>query len=320
MADVTITMLGASGAGKTCFLVGLYNALRMGVKDFTLLATDTDPQVDTDVDLAEAWERMQDGGQDRWPAPTDDSREFTFDLQYAYRTILTIDWLDYRGGAMLDQPSEPDARQLLDRLGRSSAILLCVSAEALLHGPRAIAKTDRMNVLLGRVRRALPADAPPPPVVIVLTKFDLCAAAGLSEAHVTELVKRQFPPLFAPKGGWLVTVCPVTLGHDLSQDRAAAPIAPVHIHLPLTFVACAELRRRIERSTAAVGRLDARRRELGGGMLREWWNAGSIKRATRSLTLEQAVVTRASEDLEFLEDELGAALCVLHSGRELARA
>lgn len=316
MADLTITMLGASGAGKTCFLVGLYNALRVPVKKFGLVAVDATPDVDTDKDLEDLWLRLHETGHDRWPAPTDTSREFTFAFQYAYKTILTFDWLDYRGGALTDQPAESDVRSLVARLQRSDAIFLCVPGDALVDGNPRAAKTDRMNIFLGRLRNALKPDDPLPTVVLVLTKWDVCVARGMTTAQIIEGMKELFNPLFAPGGKWLVTICPVTLGAGLSQNRDAADIAPRHIHLPVTFVTCMELKRRIGVRTAAIEGLDRERGTLGGNWLWEWWNSQELRRTTNAIALEQAQLARAKEDLAYLEKELAAQVNVYFDGTE----
>jgi hypothetical protein len=316
MADLTITMLGASGAGKTCFLVGLYNALRVGVRGFTLLATDATPDADTDLELAELWERMQEGGQDRWPAPTDSTRDFTFALQYAYQTVLTFDWLDYRGGALTDQPTEADVRALTVRLQRSSAIFLCVPGDTLVGTPRNAAKTDRMNVLLGRVRNSLAPQSPIPTIVVVVTKYDLCADSGLLKEQVFDAVKRLFPPLFVPGGRWLVTVCPVSLGRGLPRDREHAAIQPQFVHLPVTFVACMELKRRIDAGGSTIEDIERRRRALGGHWFWEWWNSQEISQAAQALAIQQQHLSKAKEDLAYMEREVAAAVTMYYDGVE----
>ena len=44
MADTQITILGMSGSGKTCYLLGLYYRMGSGLKGYTITTDD-----DTDV-------------------------------------------------------------------------------------------------------------------------------------------------------------------------------------------------------------------------------------------------------------------------------
>lgn len=51
-----------------------------------------------------------------------------------------------------------------------------------------------------------------------------------------EDVKRMFPPLFAPNSGWLVMICPITLGKELAQDKDNGKIEPKNLDVPVAFV------------------------------------------------------------------------------------
>lgn len=55
--DIKITMLGASGTSKTCFMIGMYAAMREGVRGFTFSTSDWD----LDLKLDEDWERILNG-------------------------------------------------------------------------------------------------------------------------------------------------------------------------------------------------------------------------------------------------------------------
>ena len=67
MDTIKITMLGGTSAGKTCFMLGMYDTMKQGVRGFTFTCSD----MDTDLDLSEKWEQLVDPelGKDRWPKP-----------------------------------------------------------------------------------------------------------------------------------------------------------------------------------------------------------------------------------------------------------
>ncbi len=84
MADTQITILGMSGAGKTCYLLGLYYEMGAGMSGYTITTDDED----VDVYLRDRYVKMCDKslGSERFPAGTDNMSEYTFNLQYGYNT------------------------------------------------------------------------------------------------------------------------------------------------------------------------------------------------------------------------------------------
>ena len=41
-----ITMLGTAAAGKTCYMLGMYARMQMGIEGFTLRAVDLDQEIE----------------------------------------------------------------------------------------------------------------------------------------------------------------------------------------------------------------------------------------------------------------------------------
>ena len=123
-----ITMLGTTGAGKTCFLVGMYADMSGGRRGFTF---STNP--DDDLDLSNKWSRLVEAGRDRWPPLTvDQPKSYTFGFNYGFRRIMEFDWIDYRGGALsIGRSTEADVQELKRYLRQSSYVMLCVSGEHL---------------------------------------------------------------------------------------------------------------------------------------------------------------------------------------------
>ena len=53
MSDtIGITMVGTSGAGKTCYLYAMYAEMAFGVSGFTFMPTDYDKS----IDLEDGWQ------------------------------------------------------------------------------------------------------------------------------------------------------------------------------------------------------------------------------------------------------------------------
>lgn len=232
-----ITMLGNKGAGKTTFMLAMYAIMSGGVNGFSLCTED----LDDDIDLIDKWENLLYGeGLERWPPANSEADyiNYSFNFNYAVtNNLMKFDWLDYRGGALDETEAgnnSKDVAQIRQRLRESDCIFICISGEYLKDassntilpsssGARRI-KAHIDNAFSGKV---------PVPVVIVITKYDLCQK--LQQEQLIKLIKQNFDSLFREDGQWRVMICPVTLGSTLDLDINRNPIEPINVHLPLIF-------------------------------------------------------------------------------------
>ena len=244
LEDIKITMLGTTGAGKTSYLLGMYAVMQTGIQGFTLAAKD----MDLDLELTERWEKLISvTGADRWPTPNAATMEYYgFDFSYGFRPLMGFQWLDYRGLALSDRSTEQDVADLVEYLTESQCLFLSISGEHLVDQitPNTVReiKSDRMNQFIQQYISITkqPNTQNPFPVVIVITKYDLCHHRDKNE--IVADVKKLFQALFTPNSGWLVMICPVSLGKELCDDPDNANIVPVNVHLPMVFAAYAQLR------------------------------------------------------------------------------
>jgi hypothetical protein len=291
--EIDITMLGSSGSGKTCYMLGMYAKFHIGdQRGFMLSAAD----LDDDIRLTSLWETIVSlKNEKRWPPPNaGEVLDYKFSLDYGFKPIMSFNWMDYRGDAMRDSSSEEDVRKLIDRLQRSSCIFLCVSGEHLTERlDRRFfliardAQADRMNQFMIKVfEAARPTSQRPFPVVVVITKYDICAHRRPDE--VVADVKRMFPSLFVPGSGWLTMICPVSLGKGLVQDRNRGDIDPINIHIPVMFAIYAKLR---EVGAARSEQIESLREAIAHMRQRNWL----IRLLTQS-ELDDRV--RSSDELE----------------------
>lgn len=244
LKDIKITMLGTTGAGKTSYLLGMYAAMQSGMRGFTLSAKD----IDLDLELTERWEQLISiEGADRWPPPNAGVVEHCFfDFNYGFRPIMSFEWIDYRGLALSDRSNEQDVQELSQYLSDSECVFLTISGEYLQNQvtPTTVReiKSDRMNQFLQQYisNKYRPTTNKPFPIAILITKYDLCHHRKKEE--VIEDIKKLFQALFTPDSGWLVMICPVSLGKELEADTDSGMIVPVNVHLPVVFAVYSQLR------------------------------------------------------------------------------
>lgn len=231
------TMLGMTGAGKTCYLLGMYKKMLSGLKGFSLTTDD-----DTDVSLRRRYKRMTDAslGQERFPAGTDQTDFYDFTLEHGFSPILPFRWIDYPGG-MLDEKTDGDIEQynvLEEYVRNSSSLFICVDG-ALLQGDD---NTEKINLLQEKcsdlinpfLSRYLKNNDFLPPTALVVTKSDLCKDDTKPE-DLEEIIKDVFNPLFVQgeESPRFVAVIAVSIGQNISENGYQGKLSPKNLQLPI---------------------------------------------------------------------------------------
>lgn len=305
--DIKIAMLGTTGSGKTSYLLSMYAMMQTGVKGFTLSAKD----MDMDLDLVERWEQLIDvEAEDRWPLSNAAAIEnYSFNFSYGFRPIMSFDWLDYRGLALSDRSNEQDVQALCNYLADSSCLFLCISGEHLQDRvtPAIVRqiKSDRMNQFIQQIisNHHQPTPDRPFPIVILITKYDLCHHR--EKQAVIEDIKRIFQALFTPNSGWLVMICPVSLGKELCQDIDRGAIVPVNVHLPIVFAIYSQLRAYGIKLKAAHLRLDEEIDKLKqSGMFTKLIKNGLLQENSQKITELEEKMVIVQDNMALLSEEL----------------
>ena len=234
------TILGETGSGKTCYLLGMYYEMTMGLAGYTVVATNPDD----DKNLTLRYEMLNDKsrGQNRFPAGTDDVQKINFNLQYAYETILPFEWVDYPGGFLDPTSRDISSEQYQEvekSINESDILLICIDGENLV-GKNTRNKIKKVkskcakniNPYLGNLKDKLKKDGKAlPPIGMVVTKYDLCADYT-DEDEVREIIEEAFSPLFVDDETF-VAIIPVSLGETLQDDDFQGELEPMFIHLPI---------------------------------------------------------------------------------------
>ena len=242
MEPKKFTILGESGSGKTCYLIGMYMAMNNDSASigYTILAQDAQIR----RNLTSNYYKLEDDtrGTGRFPDTTDDVQKFNFNLQYAYETILPFEWIDYPG-AFLD-PTKVDTtdskyKEVEKSIRESNTIFICIDGENLIKGDintkiKCVKRkcAARINPYLGDLKEKLKREGSAlPPICIIVTKYDLCASY-VSMDEMRKIIEESFKSLFV-SNDTSVAIVPVSLGNDIADDDYKGELDPVNIHLPI---------------------------------------------------------------------------------------
>jgi hypothetical protein len=245
--DLTLTMLGATSSGKSTFLLGMYDILSTGLHGYFTFTEDPDQA----VDLRDAWDLLIDEGELPPPNEVDKSKYYRFVFSHGFNPLVTIDWMDYRGGALDDRTtSAADVAELRDRLNRSDSIYLVLDGGNIakwLDDPAKLAFVQRklqVRAMSDQVQRAMhyrrAQNLPFPSIVIIITKADLLRGQdrGVGEAlsQVVDNLQNLLPVVWAQ--GITALVCPVKVGNFGESSTGIVDVStidPVGLHRPMIF-------------------------------------------------------------------------------------
>ncbi|TYB45704.1 TRAFAC clade GTPase domain-containing protein [Actinomadura chibensis] len=248
--EIKLTMLGATGSGKTTLMHGMYAMLASGVHGYHLFTQDPDDH----LDLMEAWGTLLQHGE--LPPPTPEkptSYEMVFN--YGLEALLHLDFVDFRGGAGTESGRKAGAHEdigmLRARLAESNSIYLvldgrhvgdwvkngCPPMQAV--GPMSIAVIGR--AILDLFQRSRDEGRPRPSLVVIITKSDVLAeTSGLSRQDAMRMMIKNMRDLvpFAYYDGVTAMICPVQLGEfglDAGTAVDRSKVKPIFVHKPLIF-------------------------------------------------------------------------------------
>lgn len=236
MADTTMTILGMTGSGKTCYLLGMFKKMSQGIKGYTVTTDE-----DSEVELRNWYRKLADVslGYDRFPAGTDSLSKYEFNLEFAYKPILSFSWMDYPGN-MLDLKvtgNAEDYKKVKESILSSSCLFLCIDG-SLLVGDDTDEKIDNikdncsefLNPVFSEIRKKHQL----PPVAIIITKYDLCIN-DTDEEELCEIIEEAFSPLFTDdeKQQNITAIIPVSLGANLMASENSGKLKPINVQQPI---------------------------------------------------------------------------------------
>ena len=245
--DLVLTTLGAANSGRSIFLLGMYDILSAGLHGYFTFTEDPDQA----VDLRDAWDLLTDEGELPPPNATDNSKHYRFVFSHGFTPLVTIDWMDYRGGALDDRrDSGSDVLELRARLERSDSIYLVLDGGSLaswLDDPvkrTVVQKKLKVQAMSSQVLQAVTNrkqnGLPLPSLAVLITKVDLLRGADRSVGQALATVVHGLPELLPVvwADGVTALICPVKVG-DFGANSTGivnvSTIDPVGLHRPMIF-------------------------------------------------------------------------------------
>jgi len=326
MDKIGITMLGASGTGKTCYLYAMADAMQFGSCNFTFTAM---PYKKT-LELQNAWDSILDG---KWPKGTDQSVEYEFACSYALRKLVTFSWYDYRGGILQNPDDEEERDGLFEKMSASRCLIVCISSEAI-HGILTgdIRSRRLFSVYMNLIQEYRNRTGNTVPIVFAVTKADLLGPHEFDNG--VELIRtRYMASLFAEdgEGGWFISFVPVSLGTGLdtgANGEIIGTIEPANVHIPVLIAIKCAMGELLESKLADMGALDNNlsntRLSLdvnaGRGWFDKFWNgdpSDALHEALEEMTSSKVALSKEISDLESdlhrLQEEINQCQMIVYS-------
>ncbi|MCL6590903.1 MAG: hypothetical protein K6U80_13245 [Firmicutes bacterium] len=326
--SVDITMLGVSNTGKTCFMTAMYSIMCMGVNGFSLACRDHQQRIMLNAN----WQSLvRKRGDDRWMASATAISRWSFNCCYAYRPIIGIDMLDYRGGLLESDSNESleEYDQLLGYFNNSACIFIMIPANRLHSGlkdykdPSSI--VNAINPVLTKYRESTGGRTCP--ISVIITKSDYLMAKNDSSKtkenfdFAIKNLKNYISPLFV--ADWPLFICPVTLGKELAIDKNQGAIQPINIHLPVLYAISLLLKKTIEQKRSELKTQieegqTARAQQSNyesGSRIRRWWYSSEAAASKEKADEIFKEVNNIKEEVNKMERDFQLSLNQLAQGK-----
>lgn len=330
MAD-KISFYGLSGAGKSCFIFAMSQALSQGIlfSDGELMTVIT-PDPRQMLKLYKAYEKMVNGS---WPQGTDTSVTYNFNVRKALELMMSVDITDFRGGLLdsIEEDDEEEQKKLFDSYNESSTLLFFFGADkvksAMLGDMSARFNFQHFNALYeSYLTRS--TNGKDTPVMVVLSKADMLTDDEKEQAF--KFIKDQMRQLFGKGTNRTVGLTAVSLGKNLTNEggelegeldiRATAG----NLSIPILFSLFNLMARRIEQTIGKISCSESDLRTSQNSLNKELSrnsfvrffdnNEASIRRQINS---HKAVIGKEKELLNRMNSSMSAIKTYLLSGAEI---
>ena len=237
MADTKFTILGTSGSGKTCYLLGSYKAMTSKkVPDFSLEILGDSNITFFNRNLRNL--RSKEAGNGRYPEKTnshvESMRTFQFNLLYNTEKISNFELVDYAGDGLTNR--NKIYTELEKSISVSTVLYIIVDGKMFQDEDEDERKEnfeyDCVYYIQPIIQKyARNHNGQLPPIVFIVTKLDLLKDSSVTNSEISSLIKGYFKSAFSE--GNTCYIVGTTLGENISDDENKGKFEPVNMHLPV---------------------------------------------------------------------------------------
>lgn len=329
--SIEITMLGTSGAGKTCCLCAMASKMSIGVKGYTFFPKD----YEVGLELGEKWAGILKG---KTPVQEDGlgTQPYQFVCSHAFKPLSDFSLCDYNGGVLTADGSglNKECQDFVcQKVKLSSGIIICISAEHVHElkslSLQSIRVLNAYQTLLEKIGYVAKESGKQIPIVFAITKADLLKESEYREA-VECLRGNFFTELFDLDAGWRVGFVPVSIGKGLQIDGGeivGGYINPWNVEIPVLLCIRSFLEDQCDVVSCQIGEVENEKQVLEHALRDEqnksWWerpliggdDCGIYERAIREreealsgLLEKRAPIQHDIDELTNIIDESGATI------------
>lgn len=158
-------MVGHSGAGKTSFMAGMYKYLGDDQEGYGIRAKNSNQK----KSLERMAQRLSTG---LYPAGTDIQQMYRFELTCAGKDVVPFNWMDYRGGILLNEDPDDDMDNFLKSISSADALVVFLDGKKL--SERTSEWTMEYDILISCIENSLNVEHKSWfPICFVITKCDM---------------------------------------------------------------------------------------------------------------------------------------------------
>lgn len=293
MFENRVTVIGYTASGKTTYLAGMYICMTLGIKHFSLYATNPN----NDLYLEQLWSGICQGDK---PDPSDNVEKYSFHIAHNRKPVTDFEWMDYPGG-ILSQPDSQEFQELVANVKESDCLLLILDGDKLFNIEASDVEDYKENVLRNinmddGIRKEIKLFSylsanhiDLPPIGIVVTKCDLIPKQY--QTVIQEIIGARFDDIIEEKGR-VVLPMSVTLGGKIEPGFSPRPY---NIEQPIAFAVLAIL---LKYLNDAKSKRDANNDYINDnlGIIKGFFNSGKVNRARQNSQVLMQEIDKWSED------------------------
>lgn len=293
MLENRVTVIGYTASGKTTYLTGMYTCMTLGIKHFSLYATNSN----NDLYLEQLWSGICNGDT---PDPSDNVEKYSFHISHNRKPVTDFEWMDYPGG-VLSQPDSQAFQELVANVKESDCLLLILDGDKLFNIEAADIEDYKDSVLRNismdeGIRKEVKLfsylssnSIDLPPVGIVVTKCDLIPKQY--QTVIQEIITTQFDDIIEEKDR-VVLPMSVSLGGKIEPGFSPRPY---NVEQPITFAVLAILLKYLNNAKSQKDANNVYIRN-NSGLIKGFFNSGKVNKARQNSQVLMQAIDKWSDD------------------------